>query len=250
MANKLYNQEYLEQLHGILLNTKQKSCELLNPKSTDTIVDVGCGSGMDAINLAQSGAKVYGFDNDEKFIKTAKKQQAVGLKVNFICADASNLPLENESVDKIRFDRVFQHLDNYDTILAEAYRLLKPGGQIQIIDPDYFSITFFLSNIELERKLLDNISYKRIPNSYKVRQIPEYLKNNKFEIGLTEIHYYNINDYNLAVNIIKFEEVINEELNKGNITENELADWNELKNLSANNFNFSFNMIIFQAKKL
>jgi len=249
MAKPLYDIPYLEKLQVLLAALKQRSLELLEIKKGDVIADIGCGTGADAAAIAKMGAKVYGFDHNPEMITASKQQKAEGLNIEFIQSDAANIPLPSGSVDKILFDRVFQHLDDYNAVLQEAYRILKPGGQFQIIDPDHFSFTLFLADIELERKLLDNISYKRIPNSYRVRQIPQFLEKNGFKTQLTEIHNYLVKDYNLATSIIRFEKVVNEEYAEGNIREEELNNWYSLKAQSSESFNFSMNMMMFSAIK-
>lgn len=250
MPKDLYDIPYLEKLHTILWDLKVRSIELLSARHNDVIVDVGCGIGLDAINIARSGAKVYGIDHNPDMIAAALKQNVTGLDIKFICSEVYSIDLPDDSVDKVRFERVFQHLNDYDVALREVHRILKPGGQVQIIDPDYFCMTFFLEDVLLERKLVDNVCYKRIPNSYKIRQIPSFLKKNKFKLDLTEVHQCLIHDYSLATNIIRFEKVITEELEQGNINADELDNWNELKHLTKKNFNFSVNLMLFAATKI
>jgi len=61
------------------------------------ILDVGCGTGRHAIELAKRGYNITGIDLSESQIQRAKeKAENVGLKIDFIVADARNLPFDNE----------------------------------------------------------------------------------------------------------------------------------------------------------
>jgi 2-polyprenyl-3-methyl-5-hydroxy-6-metoxy-1,4-benzoquinol methylase len=61
------------------------------------ILDVGCGTGRHAIELAKRGYSITGIDLSESQIQRAKeKAENVGLKIDFIVADARNLTFENE----------------------------------------------------------------------------------------------------------------------------------------------------------
>lgn len=246
MTTKLYDGKYLQGLQNLFAKTKQRSYELLNPLANETIADIGCGIGQDATNLAKSGAKIYGIDNDENFIAIANKQVLDNLQIDFICCNADNIPLTDNSIDKIRFDRVLQHIPDHNKVLAEVSRLLKPDGQLQIIDTDYLSISLFLEDEKLERKIVDAIAYKRIPNGHKVRQLPKTLEQNNFTLLSTEIHNYIIDEYEFATSLIRFDKVLDEEVECGNITQ---ADYEVWQLHIKRPFNLSVNLMLLTAIK-
>ena len=249
MPTPLYDIVYLERLRVLLSGLKKRSIELLAPQPGDIIADIGCGTGKDAITIASAGAKVYGIDHNPAMIEVALNQLLTDLNIEFICNDADKLDLPDNSIDKIRFDRVFQHLDNYDKALQEAYRVLKPGGQLQIIDPDHFSITFFLKDIVLERKLVDMVAYHRIPNSYKIRHLPDLLNSVGFNVNLREVHNYLIDSFELANYLIRFDEVVETGYAANDFTYNQYQAWQELKKLPRGQFNLSVNLLLINAIK-
>ena len=98
------------------------------------VLDLGCGTGgTSRLLLDEYGVQVIGVDITPAFIETAVwLTQACGLhpRAKFICADAQQLPLEAESVDAIWSQHTLMNLPNLEAGLAEAARVLKPGGQL------------------------------------------------------------------------------------------------------------------------
>ena len=246
MTTKLYDDKYLEILQTLFERSKQKSYDLLDPQPYETIADIGCGIGQDAINIAKTGAKVYGIDNDQNFIALSNQQLTGNIKVNFICCNADKIPLANHSIDSFRFDRVLQHIENHNKVLKEVTRLLKPGGKLIIVDADYLSVSLFLEDEKLERKIIDAIAYNRIPNSHKIRQLPTTLAQNNFSLVSTEIHNYIINDYEFAKSLIRFDKTVVEEFELGNISQTEKKCW---QRHIKRPFNLSINLMLFTAIK-
>ena len=178
---KLYDPAYLKVAHDLFQRTKLRSYDLLSPNEFDDIADFGCGIGLDAVALAKYGARVLGIDNDRGFIETARASAGEHSRVEFLYGDAVGVDLREASFIKVRFDRVFQHCPDHEAVLKEAFRLLRSHGIVQIIDPDYLSVTFLGKNVDLERKLVDHVATERIPNGHKVRRLPESLRKAGFD---------------------------------------------------------------------
>ena len=243
---KLYDSTYLEQLQTFFARTKKRSFDLLQPQEHEVIVDVGCGTGTDALNLfQQSNANIIGIDHDCSFITKAKKR-IEGKKIEFICCEAEQIPLPSQSIDKVRFDRVFQHIPNQKDVLAETSRILKPGGIIQIIDTNYLGFKLFMKDEKLEEKLINLIAYDRIPSGHSISSLQETLTINNFSVEKNEVHNYLIEDSGFANYIIRFDKIVKEEFEKGKISNNELLKWKEHRP----NFNFSLDLVLFQARKI
>lgn len=102
------------------------------------ILDVGCGIGGPSRMLASEfGCKITGIDITEEFIHTARLlTQLVGLDhlVQYIHADALNMPFENESFDVVWTQHVQMNIRDKEKLYSEIKRVLVPGGRFIYYD--------------------------------------------------------------------------------------------------------------------
>ena len=106
-------------------------------------LDTGCGQGADIIYLRENGFKVIGLDISIYPLKIAlKKSSNKEIKALLCQGDALKLPFKDESFNLINDRGCFHHINrkyrkNY---CKEAYRVLKPGGQILLrsFSEEYF----------------------------------------------------------------------------------------------------------------
>jgi len=113
----------------------------LPPVANDCILDFGCGSGVVTDYLGQSGADVLGLDVSPGALAFAR---ATFLKSNvrFELALADEPLPVGAPVDKIYCMEVIEHIHapQAQQMLAEFYRVLRPGGQLLITTPNYRSL--------------------------------------------------------------------------------------------------------------
>ncbi len=114
---------------------KALSLGLIQMLRGQCIVDLGCGNGRLAAQLAKSGNFVSAVDNSEEQIRLAK--QSVGGEtehLHFIQATMEETGLNAQSFDVALLSQSLHHAAKPEAVLAESYRLLKPGGRILILD--------------------------------------------------------------------------------------------------------------------
>ena len=105
----------------------------------ETDIDIGCGAGADAciaaILVGKEG-KVFGIDCTPAMItKASENANASGLhQVVFQEAEMTELPLPDCTADVILSNGAINLAEDKDTVLAEAYRVPRPGGRLQIAD--------------------------------------------------------------------------------------------------------------------
>lgn len=93
------------------------------------VLDLGCGGGLVAVPLARQGARVTGVDVAAGALEAARAQaDAEGLALTLVQAPAQAVPLPDASVDVVICTDVLAHVDGPGRVVAEAGRLLRPGG--------------------------------------------------------------------------------------------------------------------------
>jgi len=93
------------------------------------LFDIGCGGGFVAEAFAAEGADVYGLDLSTSAVRTARDHAAEqGLLLRVLSGSAERLPLVSGVFDAVLLADILEHLDDFPQALAEASRVLKPGG--------------------------------------------------------------------------------------------------------------------------
>jgi demethylmenaquinone methyltransferase/2-methoxy-6-polyprenyl-1,4-benzoquinol methylase len=109
--------------------------ELVRPG--DRIVDVGCGTGDLSFACLEAGARaVLGLDFARPMVERARRKAAGGAagRTTFALGDATRLPVADASVDGWCGAFVVRNIPDLDGALAEARRVLKPGGRLAILE--------------------------------------------------------------------------------------------------------------------
>jgi len=106
-----------------------------------TILDIGAGSGGKTTFYALNGAKrLTGIDMEEGFIRQARDfaSSRNANNIDFIVANAEEMPFQDASFDMCVMNDVFEHLSKPEVVLKEVNRVLKPNGKVFINSPPYF----------------------------------------------------------------------------------------------------------------
>jgi SAM-dependent methyltransferase len=105
----------------------------------ETVLDIGCGAGFDTIIAARRvapGGRVLAVDMTPAMLEKARAgADSVGLtNIDFREGYAEALPAEDATVDVVISNGVINLCPDKMAVMAEVYRVLKPGGRIQIAD--------------------------------------------------------------------------------------------------------------------
>jgi len=118
---------------------KQALVEAACRTAPSTVVDVGCGSGTLAVAIKRRcpNARVIGIDLDEQMLGYARaKSEKSDLSIEFVNADATDLPLPDAVADRVVSSLFFHHLHRPQkrAALVQAMRVLAPGGELYVAD--------------------------------------------------------------------------------------------------------------------
>ncbi len=100
------------------------------------IADLGAGEGTFSQLLARRSKKVIAVDNSEKMVEYGRElARKRGVKnLEYRKGDLEEVPIRDATVDLAFFSQALHHAQHPDRAVAEAYRILKPGGRIVVLD--------------------------------------------------------------------------------------------------------------------
>ncbi|MGA9668151.1 MAG: metalloregulator ArsR/SmtB family transcription factor [Terracidiphilus sp.] len=100
------------------------------------IADLGAGEGAFSLLLAQRAKRVIAVDTSAKMIEVAREQALRHdvKNVDYRLGDMEDLPIESSSIDIVFFSQSLHHALHPERAVAEAGRILNPGGRIVILD--------------------------------------------------------------------------------------------------------------------
>ncbi len=154
-----------------------------------TILEVGCGVGIDLVRFAKGGARVTGVDLSPVALELARQNFAHnGLDADLCLMNGEALDFEDDSFDVVYAHGVLQYTANPGKMVAEIYRVLKTGGEAILMVYNKYSWLNMLSmvmQVSLEhedapvlrkfssrefRRLLEPFhSYQIIPERFPVK---------------------------------------------------------------------------------
>ncbi|MFU8772013.1 MAG: methyltransferase domain-containing protein, partial [Anaerolineales bacterium] len=130
--------KYLQIAGEFLNQLKQRTYTRMQIEIGNKVLDVGCGPGIDAIELSQlvgDSGEVYGVDYDKAMVTEAEqraRKAGVSAWVKYKQSDAASLPFETGYFYSCRSERLFQHLHNPAKTLDEMARVTKVNGWVVV----------------------------------------------------------------------------------------------------------------------
>ena len=138
--------EYLRQVAVAGREYKALSYDLLQLQPGMKVLDVGCGLGMDLLALAEQVGEsglVVGIEPDWNLLHEAQQTTQGHEQIQVVRGRAEYLGFVDGAFDRVRADWVLQDLSHPRTAVAEMWRVLGPGGMLELVEPDWKTIALF-----------------------------------------------------------------------------------------------------------
>jgi ubiquinone/menaquinone biosynthesis C-methylase UbiE len=130
-SHERFAAQIVQQLRGLTGSTKYRR-----------VLDVGCGMGDLVLAFSKRASIAVGIDPDPLFIKAAKLKAAYlqRKRARFVRARAECIPFSDDYFDLVLSNTTLEQVMSVEKSLAEMARVLKPGGWMYIVAPNYFWI--------------------------------------------------------------------------------------------------------------
>lgn len=176
--SKYVTADYLRRAAQRLRALKAASYESMNIAAGDTILDAGCGPGVDAVALATrvgTTGRVIAVDVNPGMLDEGKKlaaENGVTDLIDFRLGSALDLPLADGAVAASRAERLLQVLPPADEskTVSELCRVTRPGGTVVLVDTDWGTGSVDCTDSNLERRLFAFFAHRMRPNGFAGRR--------------------------------------------------------------------------------
>ena len=148
------------------------------------VLEIGSGTG--AVTRALAGrpevAEAVGIDPSPVFVSKARELAAAKTNIEFEQGDGRSLRFGDDEFDVIVLHTTLCHVPEPERLLAEAFRVLRPGGTLAAFDGDYATITVALGDIDPLQECIEAVKSVFINDAWLVRRLPTMLRSLAFEI--------------------------------------------------------------------
>ena len=162
-----------------------KPLQILDLNGDSTLLDVGCGTGifLEILEKKFPYTKFSGLDPNQAML--AKASEKLSSKVDLKIGNAESLPHDSQSFDWVVLSNCFGHINDQETALFEAHRVLRKNGKIIITD---WTRDFLVMRIvNLYTQLFDDADYKSL-KSFETTAMLE-----KLDFKCLSVESYKIN---------------------------------------------------------
>jgi cyclopropane fatty-acyl-phospholipid synthase-like methyltransferase len=185
-----YWDEKVKSFPESLIRMNEVMMEAAQIKSTDKVLDAGCGVGGSSIFIVRNkGCEVTGITLSEKQVSQAfanAQKNNLGDKVRFLQMDYCRTSFPDKSFDVVWGCESICYAENKEQFIREAFRLLKPGGRVVVADG--FVSDYKNNNHPVIRAWLDGWQVNYLES-------PERFQHFMRSAGFNNIQYRDISKY-------------------------------------------------------
>ena len=204
----------------------------LNLRQGDRVFDLGCGRGVDLQAIAEvvtTNGMVYGLDNSSAMVSEANSLHQNTENITIHLADGERLPFDDNYFDGGRGIRVLQHVESPESVLREMQRVIKSGGKIVLLDPDWQSLSIVptgslvaLSSISEQ---VVEASRRTIRNPNVVRELPNLCQSIDLELSSSTPFVRTMHSFSDANKFYSLSKCARFLVNSGKLNKNQCQQW-------------------------
>ena len=169
------------------------------------LLEVGCGTGPVSRALAQlrTDCQVFGVDPSPFFLTTAGRLAEGIANLQFRQGDARQLPFDPGTFDVLVFHTTLCHVPALDEALAEAHRVLRPGGQLVIFDADYSTTSVAVSTADPLQACATATVEAIVHDPYLVQKLAASIQRAGFTVRTVRSYgYHGVTDASYMLTIV------------------------------------------------
>ena len=168
------------------------------------VLEGGCGTGPISRHLASftKSSTIVGMDPSPFFIEEARELSKGYPSLEFQVGDARDLPFDDSSFDAVIFHTCLCHVPECEKAVAEAFRVLHPGGKVAVFDGDYATTSFALGQHDPLQRCAEAMMTTFVHDIWLSRRLPSVLRSQGFRIDRIDAHGFIQNsepDYSFSI---------------------------------------------------
>jgi demethylmenaquinone methyltransferase/2-methoxy-6-polyprenyl-1,4-benzoquinol methylase len=194
---------------GIHRIWKRNLMSWMNPSKDKILVDVACGTGDLGklfLDLTDENCKIYCVDPNSGMISKGKEKLKTYKNIDWLIAPAEKLPIKDSSCDYYTISFGLRNTKNLHKTLAEAHRVLKPGGRFLCLEFSKIqnsNLDFIYKNYSKQIPLVGKaIIGNKEPNEYLVKSIEEFINQEELIDLMKKNNFINCSYRNLSGGIV------------------------------------------------
>ena len=157
----------------------------------EKVLDIGSGPGLLAREVAaEVGAlgSVDGIDPSESMLELARRRRPPdgAAEMRFVAGDACALAFADGSFDAAVATQVYEYVQDLPAALGEAFRVLRPGGRLLVLDTDWGSMVWHSGDAERTRRVLAAWD-EHLVDPYLPRRLTRLLVDARFFLARREV---------------------------------------------------------------